>query len=131
MKKRISIITVLIVIASLCFTLTAFGASSYTASLIFQGEHTGPVRSHSGSDLNWKGYTYTQYQEPVMPTTFTIYLYRKNFIGSTEIGSVTRDREGYHNVSWTNIGSEKYYFFYVKARDGANVVSDSITMSMS
>lgn len=98
MKKRISFIVMLIVMASFCFTLTAFASSSYTASLIFQGEHTGPVRSFSGSDLNWKGYTYTQFQEPVMPTTFTIYLYRKNFIGSTEIGSVTCDREDYHNV---------------------------------
>lgn len=74
---------------------------------------------------------YTQYQKLAKPTKFSVSLYRKNFIGSSLIGTVVRPREGYHDITWSNAGSGNYYFYYRKARDGANVLSDAITASMS
>ena len=130
MKRNFLILLVIMLIASSCFSIVAYAATEYTANLAFQGDHTGPTREYTGQDMNWSGYTYTRGQLPHMPDIFRIYLYRKNFIGSTCIGHVDRPREGYHDVSWTNVGSGKYYFVYVKARDGADVVSDEITMRM-
>lgn len=120
-----------LILAISCFSLTAYAATSYTSSLLFQGEHTGPTRSYTGKNMYWSGYTYTQYQLDFMPTTFTVSLYRKKFIGASFIGSVECQRTGNQNAEWTNIGDGKYYFYYTKARDGANVVSDAITMRMS
>ncbi|MBQ9937642.1 MAG: hypothetical protein IJO86_04870 [Oscillospiraceae bacterium] len=129
MKKIISGITI-IIMATICFSVTAFAATTYTSSLAFQGEHTGAKRDYTGSDMYWSGTTYTEGQLSHMPTTFSVSLYRKKFIGSTLIGTVSLPRVGTHNVPWTNVGSGKYYFYYVKARDGSNVVSDAITTRM-
>ncbi|MCI6496040.1 MAG: hypothetical protein MSA01_03155 [Anaeromassilibacillus sp.] len=131
MKKRVLAFLLVLVLSFSCFSFTAFAATSYTSSLAFQGEHTGATRSYTGTDMHWRGSTYTQYQGPAMPTEFSVSLYRKNFIGTSLIGTVVRPREGYHNVTWSNVGSGNYYFYYKKARDGANVLSDAITTSMS
>ena len=64
-----------------------------------------------------------------MATTFTVTLYRDKLVDD-KIGTVTLPRVGNHSVNWTNVGSGTYYFAYTKARDGANVKSDSITMKM-
>ncbi len=131
MKKRFFVMLVVLVLASFCFSITAYAASSYTSTLAFQGEHTGPTREYTGTDMRWRGTTYTRGQAAIMSNYFDVSLYRKNIIGSSYIGTVTCNRTGSHNLSWSNVGSGKYYFYYVKARDGADVVSDAITMSMS
>ncbi len=131
MKKRIIAVISTLVFATILFSITALSSTTYTASLAFQGEHTGPKRDYTGSDMSWSGYTYTEYQNDFMQTTFKVSLYRKNLIGSSRIGTVTCSRTGNHTIVWTNVGDGKYYFYYTKDRDGANVCSDEITMSMS
>lgn len=132
MKKRFFAIITVLVIAVSCFTVTAFAKTSYYSSLSFQGEHFGNVRDYTGNTMHWRGSTHTEYQKPDMPRVFFVSLYRKNTFGATLIGEkVQCERTGYHDLSWENVGSGKYYFFYSKARDGANVVSSGITMEMS
>ena len=131
MKKNLRTFLSVLILSISCFSLTAFAATTYTDILIFQGEHTGSTRSYTGTDMTWSGYTYTEYQNDFMATTFNVSLYRKNFIGASKIGSSTLSRVGHHNVSWTNVGSGDYYFYYTKDRDNANVRSDAITMKMS
>lgn len=131
MRRKFFVLLTVMLMASFCFSITAYAASSYTANLAFQGRHVGPTREYTGQDMNWSGYTYTRGQEDSMPNTFHIYLYRKNLIGATCIGNVVCDRKGNHDIDWTNVGSGKYYFLYEKAYEGADVISDSVTMSMS
>lgn len=134
MKKIASRILTMVAVLALaisCFSITAMAATTYTDSLIFHGEHKGVTREYTGRDMHWSGSTYTQYQGANMPTTFYVSLYRQNLIGSSLIGGVSCPRVGYHDLVWTNVGSGKYYFYYVKARDNANVVSNAITMRMT
>ena len=131
MKKRIITILSVLLVASFCFSVTAYAATTYTSDLEFQGEHEGTVRSYTGSDISWKGTTSVRKQASHMGDTFKVTLYRKNFIGTSLIGTVEMKRSGSNSKKWTNVGSGKYYFFYTKARDGAVVYSDKITMKMS
>ena len=132
MKKIISFLLVLVIAAQM-FSIVAFAATNkYETSLSFQGEHTGPARDYTGTDMHWYGRTTEQYGEPTFPDTFYVCLYRKNWLGSTKIGdTIECDRVGYHDLEWSDVGSGTYYFFYYKARDGANVNSSKITMEMT
>lgn len=132
MKKRFFAMITALVIAVSCFTVTVFAQTSYCYALSFQGQHFGETRDYTGNTMHWRGSTHTEYQEPDMPRVFFVSLYRKNTFGSTLIGEAVQcNRVGYHNLTWENVGSGRYYFFYSKARDGANVVSSGITMEMS
>lgn len=131
MKKRIFAYLATLLIGISVLSITTFAATTYTSELGFQGEHKGPVREYTGQTMVWFGDTYTQYQLDHMPDVFWVHLYRKNFFGSTFIGTVECSREGYNYAKWTNVGSGDYYFYYTKARDGANVKSDKITMRMT
>ena len=132
MKKLISYLLILVIAAQM-FSIVAFAAtSSYTSSLSFQGQHTGSTREYTGTDMHWYGRTTEPYGEPEYPDVFYVYLYRKNWLGSTLIEDGKElPRNGSHSLWWYNVGSGKYYFFYSKARDGANVNSDRITMEMT
>lgn len=132
MKKIISYLLILVIAAQM-FSIVAFAAtSSYTAPLSFQGQHTGSAREYTGTDMHWYGSTTEQYGKPEYPDVFYVYLYRKNSLGSTLIGDGRMlPRTGPHSLWWDNVGSGTYYFFYSKARDGANVNSDRITMEMT
>ena len=133
MKKIISYLLILVIAAQMLATV-AFAATStkYTAALTFQGEHTGPVREYTGTTMHWYGTTYEEDRHPESPTTFTVYLYKKGFWSSPLVGEARQCiRSAYNSEWWYNIGSGKYFFSYVKARDGATVNSDCITMEMT
>ena len=138
MKKTIAVILILLTVSSVFGVVTnaAVMATTYSTSLAFVGYHTGTTRhytgSSSGANMRWKGTTYTENQMPNMSTTFTIKLYRKRFLHTDLIGSVTCNRDGYHNIVWTNVGEGDYYFTYYKdPTDGVNVKSDAVILSMS
>lgn len=138
MKKAIAVILILLTVSVVFGAVTnaAVMATTYSTSLAFVGYHTGPTRYYTGSsssaNMNWKGTTYTENQLPNMSTTFTFRLYRKRFLHTDLIGTVTCSRDGYHNITWTNVGEGDYYFYYSKdSTDGVNVKSDAVILSMS
>lgn len=138
MKKTITLmmalliaITLLVVTASAAVTM-----SVYSTSLSFQSYYSGPTRAYTGSssseDMHWKGTTYVSNQSPSMSTTFTIYLYReRKWQADQLVGQVTCSREGYHDITWADVGAGNYYFCYSKASDGATVYSNDVILSMS
>lgn len=139
-RKKKSIVTLsalLIVVLMLAAVVNAAATMSvYSTSLSFQYYYNGPTRSYTGSssseDMHWKGTTHALNQTNTMSTTFTISLYRERKLLPDElIGSVTCNREGYHDIVWTNVGAGNYYFCYSKAADGATVYSDAVILSMS
>lgn len=132
MKKFISYLLILVVAAQM-LSVVAFAATNsiYTSELAFHGQHTGVTHEYTGTDMHWYGTTYEEYGTAGNPTVFTVCLYRDNLFFDDKIGTKELPREGYHNVTWSNVGSGKYYFFYSKARDEANVCSDCITMEMT
>ncbi len=133
MKKTISYLLILVIAAQMLATV-AFAATTtkYTAALTFQGEHTGPAREYTGTNMHWSGTTYEEDRHPASPNTFTVYLYKKGFLSSKLVGqAIECPRNWTHNLWWNDIGSGKYFFSYVKARDGATVNSDCITMEMT
>lgn len=100
--------------------------SSYESSGWFENTYKSPERSYDGNNI---AITITAHNSvPThINTTFTVTLYRKNFIGSTKIGSATFDRDCVgQTAAWTNVGSGTYYFVYIKEGDGTREFLDYV-----
>lgn len=133
MKKFISYLLILAIAAQMLSVVAlAVSGTKYTAELSFRGEHTGSVREYTGTDMHWYGTTYEEDWSPGNPHVFYVSLYKKGLFSSTRIGeAIECYRDDYHYLTWSDVGSGKYYFYYTKARDDANVNSDCITMEMT
>lgn len=100
--------------------------SSYESSGWFENTYKAPERSYDGNNI---GITITAHNSvPThINTTFTVTLYRKNFIGSSKVGSVTFSRScSGETHTFTNVGSGKYYFVFSKAGDGTREYLDYV-----
>lgn len=100
--------------------------SSYESSGWFENTYKAPERSYDGNNI---AITITAHNSvPThINTTFTVTLYRKNWIGSSKIGSATFDRDCVgQTATWTNVGSGTYYFVFSKQGDGTREYLDYV-----
>lgn len=122
-KSIISSIFLLIFMMSLCSVVYA---SSYTSTLAFKAPYSGATRSFDGQNIQYTASTYSDVPEYIA-NTYTVALYRKNFIGSSLIGkSKELKRDGTADVKWSNVGPGKYYLFFSKASDNIYVRSNKV-----
>ena len=100
--------------------------SSYESSGWFETRYKAPERSYDGNNI---GITISAHNSiPThINTTFTVTLFRKNFIGGSEIGSVTFSRScSGETHTFTNVGPGKYYVVFSKANDGTREYLDYV-----
>ena len=102
-------------VAAVVIPAVAF-ATSYTSTATFKVYLAGASRSYSGTNIL---YTATGTPSGTNPaaTTYKVELYRDKLIDDY-IGSKSFPRSGQYGVTWTNVGSGKYYFCFSKANDG-------------
>ena len=100
--------------------------SDYVSSGWFETTYAAPQRSYDGDNI-----AITISAHNSMPNhinkTFTVVLYRKNFIGSTMIGSVEFARDCTNKTEYfPHVGAGKYYFVFKKAGDSTKEYLDYV-----
>jgi len=99
--------------------------SEYYGDGWFETNWNSPTRYFDGNNIGFTIVTHNSVPSHIN-TTFTVDLYRKNWIGSSKVGTVTINRSGTYTAEWTNVGSGDYYFRFNKAHDGTRQYIDSI-----
>lgn len=129
MKKIAKLFMITLVFCSMMTVcITAYASSYYKTTLYFQGEYKGATRTFDGQHISYSATTYTNYPNSAAHT-YRVELWRSGLFGGTKIGSSeTFERDAYNWCEWTNVGSGKYYLYFIKARDGIHVYSDDVVI---
>lgn len=138
LKSKILSISLLVILITFSIaSLTVYAATdTYNSTIIFKGEHIGKTYEFTHDNISYSATAYSTYNgkeisadnDYDLDDTYTVSLYKQGFIYSEKVGSKELSRYTSGSAEWTDVGAGKYFFYFSKTRDGADVHSDDIIM---
>jgi len=122
-KKRVLILCVLMLIASIIFPVSAMAANSFSTTVGFSRQFDGQTRHFTGHNLGISG-AFT-----ANPTTGRFTVEPRTGVVFGGQGSRELNRSGWAVERWLNVGAGNYFFRFNKAVDGVWVSSNSVLLS--